>query len=95
MFNKVFNLDSTQDAVNTTKSESIRLQQDLSTRNEKANKIQSNFNFHIPDYIIDEIIESEESKSFVNLHYLINCALLNKRISENNAKMIKQVYSFK
>lgn len=95
MFKKLFNIDSIKNAVNTTKSESIYLQQELSTWNKKANKIQSNFNFHIPDYIIDEIIESEDSKSFVNLHYLINCALVNERIAEDNAKILKQVYSFK
>ena len=95
MFKKLFNIDSIKNAVNTTKSESIYLQQELSTWNKKANKIQSSFDFHIPDYIIDEIIESEDSKSFVNLHYLINCALVNERISEDNAKILKQVYSFK
>lgn len=95
MFKKPFNIHPVQNAVNTTKSESIYLQQELSKWNKKANKIQSNFNFHIPDYIIDEIIESEDSNSFVNLHYLINCALVNERIAEDNAKILKQVYSFK
>ena len=78
-----------------SKTELTKLQQDLASWDEKAKKIQSKFNFTIPDYIIDEIIQIETSKSFVNLHYLINCALVNKRISENNANLLKQIYSFK
>ena len=95
MFKKLFNIHTAQNAVNNIEDESIHLQQKLSMWNEKAKKIQSNFDFCIPDYIIDEIIENEDSKNFVNLHYLINCALVNERISESNANLLKRAYSFK
>lgn len=88
MFKKAFNTSNDYD-------ELANIQQKLEIWNEKAKKIQNNFDFHIPDYIIDEIIQNETSKSFVNLHYLINCALVNNKISENNAKLLKQIYSFK
>lgn len=69
------------------------LKKQLSVRAERASEIQTKFDFVLPDYIIDEIIENENSKSFLNLHYLINCAVVNNRITENNAKLLKQIYS--
>lgn len=60
--------------------------------NYMAIKIQSKFDFILPNYIIDEILKNEEKKDYINLHYLVNCAVINGRISENNGKIIKHIY---
>ena len=63
--------------------------------NKKSMQIQSNFDFPLPQYLINEIIEKEKSKDYFNLYYLINCAVINGKISENNGKKIKQLYVMK
>ena len=63
--------------------------------NKKSWQIQSNFDFPLPQYLINEIIETEKSKDYFNLYYLINCAVINGRISEGNGKKIKQLYILK
>lgn len=86
--NSFINLDS----YCNRKKELNDLQNRIIEFKEKAKKIQSCFDFTIPDYIIDEIIENEEKKEYINLHYLINLAVINGRISKDNGKIIKQKY---
>ncbi|MCI8345193.1 MAG: hypothetical protein HFJ42_04410 [Clostridia bacterium] len=74
------------------KSEFKRLEEDFLKWNQKAKEIQSKFDFILPNYIIDEIIENEEKKTYFNLYCLINCAVINGMISKKNEKMLKQVY---
>lgn len=69
-----------------------KLQNKISKWNQNFTKIQSKFDFILPNYIIDEIIENEEQKNYLNLHYLVNCAVVNGRISENNGRRIKEIY---
>ena len=71
------------------------LKEKLEYWNQKSLEIQSKFDFIIPNYIIGEIIEKEKSKDYLNLYYLINCAIINGRISESNGKKLKQLYSIK
>lgn len=61
----------------------------------KASIIQSNFDFILPNYIIDEIIENEGNKNYLNLYYLINCAIINGRLSEENGKELRKEYLLK
>lgn len=68
------------------------LQNEVSEWNHMAIKIQSKFDFVLPNYIIDEILKNTEKKNYINLHYLVNCAVINGRISESNGKIIKQIY---
>ena len=68
------------------------LKNKVSEWNYMAMKIQSKFDFILPNYIIDEILKNEEKKDYINLHYLVNCAVINGRISENNGKIIKNIY---
>lgn len=74
------------------KAEFERLQEDFFKWNQKAKEIQSKFDFILPNYIIDEIIENEEKKTYFNLYCLINCAVINGTISQNNEKRLKEVY---
>lgn len=95
MFKKIFNTTNIQDELKTSQIKLHQLQQKLAIWEQKASEIQLKFDFYLPDYIIDEIIENEDSKNFLNLYYLINCAVANERISESNAELLKQTYSFK
>ena len=70
------------------------LQEIINNRKIKANEIQSNFSFVIPEYLIDEIIEKENAKNYGNLHALINLATLNGRITEENAISLKKYYPY-
>ena len=65
----------------------------IKTKNLQNEFIQSKFDFIIPDYLIDEIIESNRSKFYVNLRHLINCAIINGRISKENGTILKMFYS--
>ena len=94
MFKKLFKKSQALDIVNSYDTELMKLQKELLVKQQKANEIQTKFNFCLPDYIIDGIIESENEKSYVNLHYLINCAVVNERISKCNGELLKRVYSF-
>ena len=76
-----------------TEIEINELQNKISEWNEKANFIKNKFNFDIPNYIIDEIIENEDSKNYSNLHYLINCAVVNRKITKDNGIMLKKEYN--
>ena len=95
MFKKLFRTLSYADISENSYVELDRLQNNISNWEQKAEIIKSRFNFNLPDYIIDEIIKNDTSKNYVNLHYLINCALVNDRISESDANLLKQIYSFR
>ena len=88
-------LINTTDMLNNLKNkenELDKLQNKLSDWNQKAKKIQSKLNFTLPNYLIDEIIDNENTKNYLNLHSLINCAVINGRITKENAKLIKELY---
>ena len=68
------------------------LKKQIELWNKKATFIQSQFDFIITNYIIDEIISNEYSKNYSNLHYLINAAVINKRLTKNNGNILKELY---
>ena len=76
------------------RDEIIALQNRIREWKEKAKIIQSQFDFYVPEYVMDEIIEKGDSiyHNYDNLYCLINCAVLNKRISPKNANKIKEPY---
>lgn len=58
----------------------------------RAFKFQKNFNFVIPDYVLDEIITYPNSKS--NIICLAKLALLNERIKkEDYEKLVEFIYN--
>lgn len=77
---------------NYNQTDLITLKDEVSKWNNMAMKIQSKFNFVLPNYIIDEILKNDEKKDYHNLHYLVNCAVVNGRISKNDGKIIKDIY---
>ena len=76
-----------------TRKEEIKLLNDkIATWNAKADKIRKQFDFFIPNYLIDEIIEKEIEKNYSNLHCLCNMAFICGRITKEESQMIKKVY---
>lgn len=62
--------------------------------NIERKKIQEKFQFEIPIYILDEIIESRNKHREDNINALINLATINNRINVENAKTLKNEYVF-
>ena len=55
---------------------------------QKMKEIQSNFNFEIPDYVLEEIIIGNKE----NLRALIGLAKVNNRFSENQANILISIF---
>lgn len=70
----------------------VDLPDEINIWNKKASEVQARFNFTIPNYILDEIIEQENSSYKDNLYCLINCAVMNHSITSENAKKIRELY---
>ena len=72
--------------------EIVDLKNRIAQWKEKAKKIQSSFDFLLPNYIIDEIIEKGNSikQNYQNLYCLINCAVINGRITKENGITLRQ-----
>lgn len=68
------------------------LQKEINLFKEKKSILQKKFNFIIPDYIVDEIIESDKNNLYINLNLLINCAIMNGQISNENGDLLKKAY---
>lgn len=60
----------------------------------RKKKIQEKFQFEIPIYILNEIIESRNKHREDNINALINLATINNRIDVENAKILKNEYVF-
>lgn len=57
-------------------------------------QIQDEFNFVIPDYILQEIVQKEKRYIKENINALINLAKLNNRLSINQARILKSKIIF-
>lgn len=58
----------------------------------QGREIQKNFNFFIPDYVLDEIVLTQNKHQKLNLLVLINLAMMNKRLTEEQASELKNKY---
>lgn len=74
------------------KEENKILEEKLNMWNCKAKKIREEFDFFIPNYLIDEIIEKEIEQNYNNLHCLCNMAYICGRISQQECDTIKNKY---
>lgn len=80
----------------TLNKEINNLKNDVDSWNKKAIKIQKKFDFLIPNYIIDEILEDmDTSADYKNLYLLINCAVFNNKLTFENGEKIKKIYLLK
>lgn len=66
----------------------------IETTKKKEMEIQEKFKFIIPDYVLNEIAESDGRNRIKNINALINLAVLNKRITKENAETLKEVFVF-
>lgn len=73
------------------KEEIQNIQKQLTLWNKKSKLIQSQFNFKLPKYIIDEIIRNEKTKLYYNLHSLINLAIISNKLSTKNREAITKI----
>lgn len=76
----------------TSSTKILELQTQIDTWKKNANEIQSSFDFDIPNYILDELIKKRKhlNCSHDNLYYLLNCAVMNGKLSRTNANKIKK-----
>lgn len=70
------------------------LKQKIAQLEVQREKIQNRFNFKIPVYVLDEIIESNDRVIKDNLNAIINLARVNDRISLKEAEILKEHYVF-
>lgn len=55
-------------------------------------EIQKNFDFTIPDYVLEEIVLTRNKLEKLSLQIMINMAVLNKRITKGQAIKLKNAY---
>ncbi len=70
------------------------LKQKIEQLEVQREKIQNRFNFKIPVYVLDEIVESNDRVIKDNLNAIINLARVNDRISLKEAEILKEHYVF-
>lgn len=58
----------------------------------QGREIQKNFDFTIPDYILEEIVLTRNKLEKLSLQIMINMAVLNKRITKGQAIKLKKSY---
>lgn len=78
----------------TSSTKILELQTQIDTWKKNANEIQSSFDFDIPNYILDELIKKRNilNSNYDNIYYLLNCAVMNGKLTRANANKIKEVY---
>lgn len=70
------------------------LKEYIEYQTEERKKVQDRYEFDIPIYILDEIIESYNKHREENINVLINMAKINGRLDEQQAKMLKNEFVF-
>ena len=73
--------------MNKKEEKLIALQKEIERRKVLREKIQSNFDFEIPIYVLEDIIDEE---NFGHICSIINMATNNNRISEENSIELKE-----
>lgn len=58
----------------------------------QGREIQKNFDFTIPDYILEEIVLTRNKLEKLNLQIMINIAVINNRITKGQAIKLKKAY---
>lgn len=73
-----------QQKINNDKEIQLELQK-LQEQKKQAEKLQKEYDFSIPDYVLSEMQRGNE-----NVFALIDLAQFNNRISEENANILKE-----
>ena len=76
-------------SLSTKDSEILKQYCEMKTQ---GREIQKNFDFFIPDYILDEIVLTQNKQQKLNLLTLINLARINEKLTEEQASILKNKY---
>lgn len=68
----------------------IEMQNIIDERQRKSEKLQSKFNFKIPNYVIEELIK--DNKNYDILNSMIGIAVVNGRLSREQAQILRKLY---
>ena len=58
----------------------------------QGREIQKNFDFTIPDYILEEIVLTRNKLEKLSLQIMINMAVINERITKAEGNKLKKIY---
>lgn len=58
----------------------------------QGREIQKNFEFTIPDYVLEEIVLTRNKLEKLSLQIMINMAVINNRITKANGNKLKEIY---
>lgn len=70
----------------------IEMQNIIDERQRKSEKLQSKFNFKIPNYVIEELIK--DNKNYDILNSMIGIAVVNGRLSREQAQILRKLYKW-
>ena len=68
------------------------LQERLDYITTQGKEIQKNFEFAIPNYVLEEIVDNQNKQQKLNLIAIINLATINNRLTREQANRLKDTY---
>lgn len=68
------------------------LQERLNYITTQGREIQKKFEFAIPNYVLEEIIDTRNKQQKLNLVAIINLATINNRLTQEQANRLKDTY---
>lgn len=81
-----------QNWTSTSTKDISYLQERLNYITTQGREIQKNFEFIIPNYVLEEIVDTQNKQQKTNLSAIINLAKINKRLTEEQANKLKEAY---
>lgn len=81
-----------QNWTSTSTKDISYLQERLNYITAQGREIQKNFEFIIPNYVLEEIVDTQNKQQKTNLSAIINLAKINKRLTEEQANKLKEAY---
>lgn len=60
----------------------------------QGSEIQKKYEFTIPDYILEEIVLTRIKLNRLNLQLMINMAVLNNKLTKEQARILKNEYCY-
>lgn len=81
-----------QNWTSTSTKDISYLQERLNYITTQGREIQKKFEFIIPNYVLEEIVDTQSKHQKTNLSAIINLAKINKRLTEEQANKLKEAY---
>lgn len=80
------NYTENENELTCKKIQTEKMKEQIEKINKMTNKLKEYFNFEIPRYVIDEILDNGE---YNNICSLINLAVVNERLTKNEGECFK------